>query len=311
MITIYMSTPQGMIEIEGYESGCWVRVVNPTEKEISSLIHRFELPYDFVTDPLDIDERARIEVEDDIRIALLRTPRREPENAAIPFITLPVGVILVEDVIITISLTEVDVMNEFTDGRVRNFQTQYRTRFLLQLCYRTTLRYMRYLKEINRMTNTLEIELLDSPKNEQLIELFNLQKSLVYFTTSLRTNSLMIEKLHYHSFLFPMSPDEEDLYEEIVIENKQALEMASIYTTILTSMMDAFASMVNHNLNIMLKLLTSITIVLAIPTLIASVYGMNVALPMQESPFGFSVVMGVTVVTTIISVFLLWRSEMF
>lgn len=161
------------------------------------------------------------------------------------------------------------------------------------------------------MTNTLEIELLDSPKNEQLIELFNLQKSLVYFTTSLRTNSLMIEKLHYHSFLFPMSPDEEDLYEEIVIENKQALEMASIYTTILTSMMDAFASMVNHNLNIMLKLLTSITIVLAIPTLIASVYGMNVALPMQESPFGFSVVMGVTVVTTIISVFLLWRSEMF
>jgi magnesium transporter len=121
----------------------------------------------------------------------------------------------------------------------------------------------------------------------------------------------MIEKLHYHSFLFPMSPDEEDLYEEIVIENKQALEMASIYTTILTSMMDAFASMVNHNLNIMLKLLTSITIVLAIPTLIASVYGMNVALPMQESPFGFSVVMGVTVVTTIISVFLLWRSEMF
>jgi len=311
MITIYMSTPQGLVEIEEYESGCWIRIVNPTEKEISSIIHRFKLPYDFVTDPLDIDERARIETEENIKIILLRAPRREPENAAIPFITLPIGVILVEDIIITISLSEIGIMNEFLDGRVRNLQTQNRTRFLLQLCYRTTLRYMRYLKEINRMTNTLELELLDSPKNEQLIELFNLQKSLVYFTTSLRTNSIMIEKLHYHSSLLPLSPDEEDLYEEIVIENKQALEMASIYTTILISMMDAFASLVNNNLNIILKLLTSITIVLAIPTLIASVYGMNVYLPMQESPFGFVVVMGVTVATTAICVFLLWRSEMF
>ena len=311
MITIYMSTPQGMIEIEEYESGCWIHVVNPTEKEISSLIHRFKLPYDFITDPLDIDERARIEVEDDIRIVLLRAPRREPKNAAIPFITLPVGVILVEDVIITISLSEIGIMNEFINGRVRNLHTQHRTRFLLQLCYRTTLRYMRYLKEINRMTNTLEIKLLDAPKNEQLIDLFNVQKSLVYFTTSLRTNSLMIEKLHYHSSLLPLSPDEEDLYEEIVIENKQALEMASIYTTILSSTMDAFASMVNNNLNTMMKLLTSITIVLAIPTLIASVYGMNVDLPMQESPFGFTTIIGVTVATTIVSVFLLWRNEMF
>ncbi|MDR2854571.1 MAG: magnesium transporter CorA family protein [Methanomicrobiales archaeon] len=311
MITIYVSTPQGMIEVQKYEPGCWIHVVNPTEKEISSLIQRFQLPHDFVTDPLDIDERSRIEVEDDIRIVLLRAPRREPENAAIPFITLPIGAILVEDVIITISLSEIGIMNEFIHGRVRNFQTQQRTRFLLQLCYRTTLRYMRYLKEINRMTNTLEIQLLDSPKNDHLVEFFNLQKSLVYFTTSLRTNSLMIEKFHYQSSLLPLTPDEEDLYEEIVIENKQALEMASIYTTILTGMMDVFASMVNNNLNVVLKLLTSITIVLAIPTLIASVYGMNVDLPMQESSLGFAAVMGVTIVTTIASVLLLWRKEMF
>ena len=311
MITIYTSTPQGMIEIEKYEPGCWIHVVNPTEKEISSLINRFQLPSDFVTDPLDIDERARIEIEDDIRIILLRTPRREPEDAAIPFITLPVGIILVEGIIITISLSEIDVMSEFIDGRVRNFQTQSQTRFLLQLCYRTTLRYLRYLKEINRMTNTLEIELLDTPQNKQLIELFNLQKSLVYFTTSLRTNSLMIEKLRNNFSAFFITTDEEDLYEEIVIENRQALDMASIYTTILTSMVDAFASMVNNNLNVVLKLLTSITIVLSIPTLIASVYGMNVHLPLEDAHYGFAVVMGVTIVTTVLCVFLLWRSEMF
>ena len=311
MITIYISTPQGMIEIEEHEPGCWIHVVNPTEKEISSLINQFQLPSDFVTDPLDIDERARIEIEDDIRIILLRTPRREPEDAAIPFITLPIGIILLEDSIITISLSEIDVMGEFIDGRVRNFQTQYQTRFFLQLCYRTTLRYLQYLKEINRMTNTLEIELLDTPKNDQLIELFNLQKSLVYFTTSLRTNSLMTEKLRTHFSSFLITSDEEDLYEEIVIENKQALEMASIYTTILTSMVDAFASMVNNNLNVVLKLLTSITIVLSIPTLIASVYGMNVHLPFQDAQFGFVFIMGVTIVTTVLCVFLLWRSEMF
>lgn len=310
MITTYKSTPKGLIEIEEYEDGCWIHVVNPTEKEISSLINRFELPYDFVTDPLDIDERARIEVEDDIRIILIRAPRREPEDAAIPYITLPIGIILVENIIITVSLSEIDVMDEFIDGRVRHFQTQFQARFLLQLCYRTTLRYLRYLKEINRMTNALEFGLLSSPKNEQLIQLFNLQKSLLYFTTSLRTNSLLIEKLHFNHFLLSMTSDEEDLYEEIVIENKQALEMASIYTTILASMMNAFTSMVNNNLNAVLKLLTSITIVIAVPTLIASIYGMNVHLPMQESDLGFMFVMGVTFCITIPCVFLLWKNEM-
>ena len=310
MITIYKSTPKGLMEIEEYESGCWIHVVNPTDKEISSLIHLFELPFDFVTDPLDIDERARIEVEDDIRLVLIRTPRREPEDAAIPYITLPIGIILVKDIIITVSISEIDVMTEFIDGRVRNFQTQFQTRFLLQLCYRTTLRYLRYLKEINRMTNALELGLLSTPKNEQLIQLFNLQKSLLYFTTSLRTNSLMIEKLRCNSFFLPMVSDEEDLYEEIVIENKQALEMASIYTTILASMMNAFTSMVNNDLNAVLKLLTSITIVIALPTLIASIYGMNVQLPMQESELGFIFVIGITIAITIPCVFLLWRNEM-
>jgi len=310
MITTYKSTPKGLVEIEEYEPGCWIHVVNPTEKEISSLVHRFELPYDFVTDPLDIDERARIEVEDDIRIILIRAPRREPEDATTPFITLPIGIIVVENIIITVSLSEIDVMDEFIDGRVRNFQTQSQTRFLLQLCYRTTLRYLRHLKVINRMTNALEFGLLSAPKNEQLIQLFNLQKSLLYFTTSLRTNSLMIEKLHFHSFLHSMTEDEEDLYEEIVIENKQALEMASIYTTILASMMNAYTSMVNNNLNAVLKLLTSITIVIAVPTLIASIYGMNVHLPMQESEFGFLFVMGATFLITIPCVFLLWRNDM-
>ena len=311
MITIYFSSPQGLIEIEEYEPGCWIHVVNPTEKEITSLVTKFNLTYDFVTDPLDIDERSRIEIEDDIRVAVIRTPRKEPEDAAIPFITLPIGVILVEDVIITISLSENDVMREFIDGYVRNFQTSQQTRFLLQLCYRTTLRYLRYLKEINRMTNTLEIKLLSVPKNEHLVELFNLEKSLVYFTTSLRANSLMMEKVRYYSSLLPMSPAEEDLYEEILIENKQALEMASIYTTILTSMMDAFASMVNNSLNIVLKLLTCITIVIAIPTLISSIYGMNVTLPLQESDFGFAAVMIVSGVITLCSVILLWRRDMF
>ena len=291
MIYIHISTEDGLSEIEDYTEGCWVRVVNPTEKEIATLIDRFGMPLDFITDPLDIDERARVEVEEGNTLILLRSPKREPEGSAIPFITLPIGIILTPDLIITVSLTEVDVIQEFLNNWVRNFDTRIRTRFVLQLCYRSALRFLRYLKEINRLTNKMENELHRSTKNEQLINLFSLQKSLVYFTTSLRTNSLMFEKFPYVAALAISAEYEEDLYEEAVIENKQGLEMANIYTSILTGMMDAFASVINNNVNVVMKLLTSVTILLMIPTFIVSMYGMNVNLPLQQDPNAFIVVM--------------------
>jgi magnesium transporter len=306
MITQYITTSEGLTEIEDYRPGCWVKVVNPTEKEIATLVSQFGMPIDFLTDPLDVDERARFEVDEGNTLVLIRSARREPEEAAIPYITLPIGIILTPDLIITVTLTEVDVMEEFLSGWVRNHDTRQRTRFVLQLCYRTALRFLRYLKEINRMTGQIERKLHRSTTNDQLLGLFNLQKSLVYFTTSLRSNSLMVEKFSYQSVL-DMTEEEHDLYEEIVIENKQALEMANIYTSIITGMTGTFASIINNNVNVVMKLLTSVTILIALPTMIASIYGMNVPLPLQGNPFAFFAVMGTAISLSAIGLFVLIR----
>ncbi|WP_319539215.1 magnesium transporter CorA family protein [uncultured Methanospirillum sp.] len=306
MITQYITTSDGLTEIEDFRPGCWVKVVNPTEKEIAYLVGQFGMPIDFLTDPLDVDERARFEVDEGNTLILIRSARREPEEAAIPYITLPIGIILTQELIITVTLTEVDVMEEFLSGWVRNHDTRQRTRFVLQLCYRTALRFLRYLKEINRMTGVIERNLHRSTTNDQLLGLFNLQKSLVYFTTSLRSNSLMVEKFSYQSVL-DMTDEEHDLYEEMVIENKQALEMANIYTSILTGMTGTFASIINNNVNVVMKLLTSVTILIALPTMIASIYGMNVSLPFQEVPHAFLFVMGTALSLSAVGLFVLLK----
>ncbi|MDD1723889.1 MAG: magnesium transporter CorA family protein [Methanospirillum sp.] len=286
MISIYISGPAGLVPIDSWQDGCWIKVVNPTEKEIASLVEHFGVWIEFFTDPLDTDERARFEVDEGNTLILIRSPKREPEEAVIPYITLPISIILTGKVIITVTLTEVDVLEEFLSGWVRNFDTRTRTRFALQICYRTALRFLRYLKDINRMSNQIEMNLHRDTTNDQLLGLFNLHKSLVYFTTSLRSNSLMVEKFSY-SNLLDMSDEEHDLYEEMVIENKQALEMANIYTSIIMGMTGTFASIINNNVNLVMKLLTSITILIALPTMIASIYGMNIDLPMQHSNFAF------------------------
>lgn len=306
MISAYISTPDGLTQIEEWVDGCWIKVVNPTEKEISLLVERFGVWIEFFTDPLDVDERARFEMDEGNILILIRSPRREPEEAAIPYITLPIGIILTGNVTITVTLTDVDVLDEFISGWVRNFDTKTRTRFALQICYRTALRFLRYLKDINRMSNLIEINLYRSSTNDQLLDLFNLHKSLVFFTTSLRSNSLMVEKFSYSNIL-EMTDEEHDLYEEMVIENKQALEMANIYTSIVMGMTGTFASIINNNVNVVMKLLTSITILISLPTLIASIFGMNVGLPLQDSPVAFPYIMFGALAASAIGLFILVR----
>jgi magnesium transporter len=310
MITIYKTTAEGLGQIAEYESGCWIHVVNPTHEEVERLVSWFNIPSDFLTDPLDVDERARVEREEGSTLILLRTPRREVPDADIPFTTLPVGIILTQNVMITVSLTEVDVIREVLGGRTKNFSTQNRTGCILTLFLRTALFFMRYLKEINRMSNEVEKNLHKALKNEQLIKLLNLEKSLVFFITSLRSNALMMEKFNTIEYN-KMSEDERDIMEEVMIENKQAIEMTNIYTTILSGMMDAFASVISNNLNVVMKLLTTVTIILMIPTLVASVYGMNVELPYQHSPFAFLITMAISVVLSAIGILIFWRKEFF
>lgn len=310
MITIYKSTAAGLEIREDYEPGCWVNVLNPSSQELDSLTARFGIPPDFLTDPLDVDERARIEREETNTLILLRTPKRDTREADVPFITLPIGIIVTADLIITITLMETEVIEDFTKGKVRHFSSGNRTQFVLQLFTRSTLLFLKYLKEINRTSGTMERDLHMALKNEQLIKLMNLEKSLVYFTTSLRSNALMLEKFQ-NSACMKMTADEKDLYDDLIIEQRQAIEMANIYSSILSDMMDAFASVIANNLNVVMKLLTIVTIILMIPTLIVSAFGMNVALPLQDHPFAFLFIAGLSILLSLIGIGIFWRRAYF
>ena len=277
---------------------------------LKKLVDELLIPSDFLTDPLDVDERARVEREEGSTLILLRTPRREGPEADIPFTTLPLGIILTHNIIITVSVLDVDVIGEFLSGRVKNFSTENRTRFVLLLFIRTALMFLRYLKDINRMSGNVERELHKALKNEQLIKLLNLEKSLVFFITSLRSNALMVEKFNSMGWI-EMDEEDRDIFDEVVIENKQAIEMANIYSSILSGMMDAFASVISNNLNVVMKLLTTVTIILMIPTLVASIYGMNVDLPFQHSQYAFWITMGITAVLSVIGIGIFWRKEFF
>ncbi len=292
MIQIYKTTGSTQNVIHEYEEDSWLNVSSPKEEELRALSQKLNIPIDFLTSPLDVDERSRIETEGKNMLVLIRTPHFDETNN-IQFITVPLGIVLTENMIITIcSNSNNDVVQAFIDGKIKDWSTAKRSRFVLQIFSRTALVYLDYLKQINKETALVEDKLQKSMKNEELIELLNFEKSLVYFTTSLRANEIVMERLQRTEML-KMYPEDRDLLEDVITENRQAIEMANIYSNILSGMMDAFASVISNNLNVVMKFLTSVTIILTLPTLVASTYGMNVKLPLQDWPhaFGFTMVM--------------------
>ncbi len=281
-------------EIDNYEKNAWICLTSPSEEECRDIATRFNIPVDFLLDPLDANERSRIEEEDEGILIILRVPEyREEDPGEKIFYTLPVGIIFVKDAIITVSNAKVEVLQELIRGKTKGLSIENRISFLFSLFLRSTLLYLKYLKEINTITEHEEDRLQETMKNEELMSLLNLQKGLVYFSTSLKANELMMEKLRRGRIL-KLTEDEEDLLDDILIENRQAIEMTNIYSNILRDMMDAFSSIISNNLNIVMKFLTSITLILTIPTLIASIYGMNVPLPLAHSPHAFIIVIGIS-----------------
>jgi magnesium transporter len=295
MLTIYKTTEQGLGVVDDVVRNCWIHVVNPSPQEIERL-QSMGIPPEFVTYPLDIDERSRVERENGQMLVLLRIPFVQGPEADIPFTTIPLGIVLAGEWILTICSHENEIIREFTDGRVRGLATAKRNRFILHLLLGSAVKYLYYLREINKAVDSLEDRLQLSMRNRELMDLLKYQKSLVYFTTALKSNEVMMERLQRIQ-LFKTFPDDEDLLEDALTENQQAIEMTNIANNILSSMMDAFASIISNNMNIVIKFLTAVTIVLTIPTLISAFYGMNVALPLQEwryaAPLIFVVSVGV------------------
>ncbi|SPD73922.1 Mg2 transporter protein CorA family protein [uncultured Desulfobacterium sp.] len=310
MISIFKGLENKFITSATIEKNCWVNVFNPERDELDRLAEELSIPPDFLTDPLDIDERARIEIEGKTILIVLRVPKADQHNSEVPYSTLPVGIILANNVIVTVCSSDINIILELFNGKSKSFSFENKSRFILNVFYKTALLYLNYLKDINKRTNEVEKELQKSMKNEELIKLLNIEKSLVFFTTSLKSNELMMERFQRIQTL-KLNVDEIDLLDDVIIDNKQAIEMANIYSNILSGMMDAFASVISNNLNIVMKFLTSVTILLMIPTLIASIYGMNVDLPFQHVSHAFFVVMGICLILSIISVLIFLKNKWF
>ncbi len=223
---------------------------------------------------------------------------------------MPLGMIVVrDDFFVTVSLKKNKIIEDFERKKIKNFQTFKKTRFIFQILYLNSSYYLSYLKQINKETEIAESILKNSMKNKELLKLLSLEKGLVYFTTSLKSNELVMEKT-MRGKIVKLYEDDEEILEDAIIENRQAIEMSQIYSNILNGTMDAYASIISNNLNGVMKFLTSITIVLAVPTMISSFWGMNVGLPFQDSPFGFVVMILISVILTLLVTYWLKRKDM-
>lgn len=313
MIRIFKTEDGAMHEKEEMQPGCWIALTNPTASEIIDIADTYQIDPDHLRAPLDEEERSRIEVEDEYTLILVDIPSIEERNGKDWFVTIPLAIITTKDVLITVCLEETPVLTSFMDGRVRDFHTFMKTRFILQILYKNATQFLQYLRIIDKKSEVIERKLHQSQKNEELIELLELEKSLVYFTTSLRSNEVVLEKL-LRIEKIKKYPEDTDLLEDVIVENKQAIEMANIYSGILSGTMDAFASVISNNLNIVMKFLATVTIVLSIPTMIASFYGMNVnshGMPFADSSYGFAIVLGLTLLLSLFVAYIFNKKDLF
>lgn len=294
MITILQTKNEKLVPIEQLDDGAWVNVVDPTEQEIQKLL-TWGIPKDFITYPLDLDERSRTEKDDGYTLILLRIPFFQSWDEDIPYIAIPLGIIFTDQVIITICRYDNDLINSILTRNGKYFSTIKRNRFILQIMLANANHFLSYLRNIQKIIDRIEDELQRSIRNKEVLELLKYQKCLEYFSTALRSNEIMFERLQRNKF-FTIFPDDSDLLEDVIIENQQAIEMTSIAGNLLSQMMDAYASIIQNNQNIIFKIMTAWTIILSLPTIVASFYGMNVDLPMAANADAFLILSGISVV---------------
>ncbi len=295
-------------------AGSWINVINPSTEELERISTWINWDIDTLKTSLDIDERSRIEQEGKNFMLIINLPLLDDEGQ---FDTLPCSMVFTPKNMVTLCSRENRIIGSFTKATSTTFDTKNQTKMLLNILYKATQFYLRYLKIINRKTESIEYSLRNTTNNKELFQLMEIQKSLVYFTTALRDNHLVLQKLvrmvkaKTISSNLKFNEDDIDLLEDIMIENKQAIEMVDMHRTILESMMDGFASVINNNVNQVMKFLAAITIILSIPTMLASFWGMNVKLPLSDVNFGFWYVIAISTILTVLVILFFRKKKMF
>lgn len=309
MMSIYLTEQGKLVEQEKIVPGAWVNLCAPTEEELAKVSIQLNVEDALLRAALDEEERSRIDFEDGHMLILVDTPTVEAQQGrGFVYSTLPFGIVLTRDVIVTVCLKESALARAFSESPVKNFSTKKKNRMTLQLLYRNATLFLFYLREVDKASNRVENELHISMKNKELIQMLGLEKTLVYFSTSLKGNEMVLEKLLRMDFVKDY-PDDTELLEDVIIENKQAIEMAGIYRDILSGTMDAFASVISNNLNIVMKLLAALTIILTVPSIIFGLWGTNVPVPWANSPYGFWLVIVVAAAFTGGAVWLMLRKK--
>lgn len=320
MLKFYKTEGNTIIENNALEAGCWVSAVAPSESEISLLESELGIDRDFIRSALDEEETSRIENEEGQTLIVLDYPVAEKpqqktdkhaqnhDDDAITYYTMPMSIILTESNVVTVSLKQNSIVEDFANNVVKNVKTQFKTRFIFAILLRIAGKYLQYLKQIDKISNYVENQLHKSMKNKELIQLLGLEKSLVYFSTSLKSTETVLEKI-LRGRVIKLYDEDQDLLEDVLIEVKQAIEMSNIYTNIMSSTMETCGNLISNNLNIVMKVLTIITIVMEVPTIVFSFYGMNVGgLPFAD---GIYVPLGISAVLALIAGIVLSKSKFY
>lgn len=301
MIKYYKTIDNKVTEIEKAETGCWISVIAPTHEEVDYLVETYSLDRGFVKSALDEEESSRIENEEEQTLIIVdyAISQKEETGDSIIYSTMPLSIIVTKNYVVTVSLMENIILDELANGVIKNVQTSLKTRFILLILLRIATKFLVFLKAIDKLSSISEKKLNKSMKNKELLQLLALEKSLVYFSTSLKANEVTLEKI-LRGRVIKLYEDDQDLLEDVLIEIKQAIEMANIYSNVLSGTMETLASIISNNLNIVMKTLTIITIIMEIPTVIFSYYGMNVSgLPMPYAWFPL-VVAGIAMIAGLV-----------
>lgn len=302
-----------LLEVDDYCDGNWVCLTAPTSEEVQEVSTRYGIELQDLVFALDEDERARVDPDDDYTLIIIDVPYREKLEDGEWYGTVPLAIILGDDAdryIITVCLRELQLLDDFQSGKIKKFYTYKKTRFILQILYRNASYYLYYLRLLQRSIGDIEEALHRSTRNEELFRLLNLDKSLVYLSNSLRANDLVLDRLMRLGTV-KKYPEDEELLENVIVENKQAISMASVYSSILDVTMEAYSSVISNNLNGVMKILTSVTLIMTIPTMLFSFFGMNVTLPWIDNVNAAWYITGLAMAAIVVVVILMWRKKMF
>ena len=297
--------------VEAACEDCWIRLQCPTEAELAQVAESQNIPLEFLKAALDEEERPRIDAEDGVVLIVLDVPMVTEFDGIKTLTTLPLGIIIADKLIVTVCNRQTQILDDFIAGKVRHFHTTKKTRFLFQIFYRNASSYLHHLRQIEKSISRVEMELHRSMKNEELFHMMEMEKSLIYFSTSLKSNEGVLERI-LRTKPLKMYDDDAEFLEDVIIENRQAMEMSQIYLHIITGMTQAFATIISNNLSVVMKFLASATLIIAIPTMIASFYGMNVAdLPLKDTPLAFELIFVFSVIISVVLGLFMWRKRFF